>query len=69
MRTIAVSLLCITIFIGSAFAVSGKTHITQYLTTEEGTLFGISRKEGFVVSTNDGKTWTGKNTGIPKQIA
>lgn len=68
MRTAAVSILCITIFISSAFAVSGKNHITQYLSMENGTLYGISRQEGFVVSTNNGKTWIGKNAGIPDQI-
>ncbi len=54
---------------GPAFSLSGEIHVHQYIEAEAGTLLGISREEGFVVSRNNGRTWTAKNDGIPRQVA
>lgn len=60
-------LFCATAF--SVFPLSDGIHVTRYVETEDGTLLGISREEGFVVSTNNGRTWQRRNNGLPIQVA
>jgi hypothetical protein len=69
MRTVVISLLLTALCTVFAPALPEKTHVTQYISTDEGLFFGISREKGFVVSDDGGTTWNAKNRGLPLQVA
>lgn len=69
MRRTVLFIFLLTLAIPPMFASSDDIHVIEYIETEDGTLLGISRDRGFVVSTNGGRSWTEKNNGIPEHVA
>ena len=41
-------------------AVPAYTDITQYVETENGRMYGISRENGFIISDDNGESWKKK---------
>jgi hypothetical protein len=58
----------ISILIPANLSSSENIHLIKYIILQEETVAGITASSGFVISSDNGKTWTQRNNGLPHKV-